>query len=210
MATHYFFLFILISSTLFGITPVANERNASIETRKPAEKLRDRYWDNGTSFFLKIYGNYGGFGNRGGEARDELDRAFQKHDYRYGEYGFLDAKSDARLLEEIPHVLFYKNIQGEGYVVGPAIFVFFATSLPSLYRIEPIGKGIILPIPVPNTSFALLVYQVEKAYEFFKDKERVNREFQRIEEQSEEANEDAFDWLKEQKDDAEDFLKKVF
>lgn len=210
MAKHFFFFFTLILTSLFGITPEVHEGNASIMTHNTKEKLHDKYWDDGTSFFLKIYGNYGGYGNRGGEPRDKLDRAFQKHDYRYGKYGFLDAKSDARLLEEILHVLFFKNIQPEGYVVGPAIFVFFASSLPSLYRVEPIGKGIILPIPVPNTSFALLAYQVEKAYEFSKDKERVNREFHQIKEQSQEASEDAVDWFKEQKDDAEDFLKKVF
>jgi hypothetical protein len=208
MTKHYFLFFILFVTSLQGTVLEVQERNIS-EATSP-ELIHDKYWDDGTSFFLKIYGNYGGFGNRGGEARDALDRVFQKHDYRYGEYGFLDAKSDARLLEEILHVLFYKNIQGEGYVVGPVVFIFFATSLPSLYRIEPIGKGIILPIPVPNTSFALFTYQVEKAYEFLKDKERVNSEYQRLKEQTEEANEDAGDWLREQKDDAEDFFKKVF
>lgn len=202
--------FVLLLSSLHGTTPKAYESNASTVTHKTAYSSHDKYWNDGTSFFLKIYGNYGGIGNRGGEPRDELDRAFQKHDYRYGEHGFLDAKSDARLLEEIPSVLFYKNIYGEGYIVGPAIFVFFAASLPSLYRTEPFGKGIILPIPVPNTSCALCTYQLEKAYEFLKDKKRVNREFKRIKEQTKDANEDANEWLKEQKEDAEDFLKKVF
>ena len=206
------FLLLILSSLQADsfLDPVTSEGYTSIETNISSDKLHDKYWDNGSSYFIKIYGNYGGLGNRGGEPRDKLDRVFQKHDYRYGEYGFLDAKSDARLLEEIPSVLFYENIQGEGYIVGPAIFVFFAAALPSLYRTEPFGKGITLPIPVPNTSFALYLYQLEKAYEFLKDKKRVNREFKRLKEQVENTNEDTNDWLKEQKDDTEDFLKKVF
>jgi hypothetical protein len=210
MAVHYFFILILFFSFLHGTTSEVYEKNASVNTSKSIQRHHDKYWDNGTSFFLKIYGNYGGIGNRGGEPKDDLDRAFQKHDYRYGEYGFLDAKSDVRLLEEIPLVLFHRNIDPEGYIVGPAVFLFFAASLPSLYRIEPIGKGIILPIPLPNTLSAFYIYQLEKTYEFLKDKKRVNREFQRIKEQAEEANEDSRDWLEEQKEDAEDFIKKVF
>jgi hypothetical protein len=182
----------------------------SLFSKHATDKHYDKYWDDGSSFFLKIYGNYGGIGNRGGEPRDDLDRVFQKHDYRYGEYGFLDAKSDARLLRELVDALFHKHIHREGYMVGPPIFLFFATSLPSLYRTEPFGKGFTLPIPVPNTSCALCAYQSEKAYEFLKDKKKVNREFQRIKEQTEEAHEDSNDWLKNQKEDAEDFFKKVF
>lgn len=210
MIMHYFLFFLLVLSSLQGNIQEVNEENTSKHPKKFIDKLHDKYWDNGSSFFLKIYGNYGGLGNKGGEPRDDLDRAFQKHDYRYGEYGFLDAKSDARLLEEIPTVLFHRSVDGEGYIVGPAVFFFFAASLPSLYRIEPVGKGIILPIPVPNTLTAVYLYQLEKAYEFLKDKKRVNREFQRLKEQVEEANEDSNDWLEEQKEDAEDFFKKVF
>lgn len=210
MIKHIFLFFVLLVSTLYSTNQECNEKNVSKYPQKPGVKVHDKYWDDGTYYFLKIYGNYGGIGNRGGEPKDDLDRAFEKHDYRYGKYGFLDAKSDARLLEEIPTVLFHRNVDGEGYIVGPAVFILFAASLPSLYRIEPIGKGIILPIPVPNTLSALYIYQLEKAYEFFKDKKRVNREFQRLKEQAEEANDDSSDWLKEQKEDAEDFFKKVF
>jgi hypothetical protein len=210
MAINYFFILTLFISVLHGTTSEDYAIHTSISAQKSKQKLHDRYWDDGSSFFLKIYGNYGGIGERGGEPRDDLDRAFQKHDYRYGKYGFLDAKSDARLLEEIPTVFFHRSIDGEGYLIGPLVFVFFAVSLPSLYRTEPIGKGIILPILVPNTSTALFIYQLEKAYEFLKDKKKVNREFKRIKEQAEETNEDYNNWLQNQKEDAEDFLKKVF
>ncbi len=210
MTTHIFLFLVLLFSSLHGTTQEFNEKNVSKDPQKPTVGVHDKYRDDGTYYFLKIYGNYGGIGNRGGEPRDDLDRAFEKHDYRYGRYGFLDAKSDARLLEEIPTVLFHRNVDGEGYIVGPAVFIFFAASLPSLYRIEPIGKGIILPIPVPNTLSALYIYQLEKAYEFLKDKKRVNRKFQRLKERVKEGNEDSSDWLEEQKDDTEDFFKKVF
>lgn len=141
---------------------------------------KDKYWDNGTSFFFKLYGNYGGYGNKGGEPWDALDRAFEKHDYRYGEYGFLDAKSDARLIEEIPFVLFNKDIHNEGYIFGPLVFMAYATVIPSLYRFKVLGKKSLL-VPLPNGGCALCINKSEQMLKFFRDQSQFKRMKKRVE-----------------------------
>ncbi|MEA2048498.1 MAG: hypothetical protein U9O64_08665 [Campylobacterota bacterium] len=207
---------ILLSSLLHGTVPLeigGSEENVTRASQQQAslqkmlqDTLHDRYRDNGTAFFLKLYGNYGGFGNRGGKPWDDLDRVFEKHDYRYGVHGFLDAKSDARLLEELPFVLFHKNIHKEGYIIGPAVFVFFATALPSVYRVKIFGKDRVIPIFMPNGSCALCTYKMEQTLKFLNNSNTMDKALDRMKKEREEMHENVHDWL----DDQNKKRKKIF
>ena len=228
---HLFVIFVLLTSSLLSSTILDNvECNDTVRThvshshKTYSDKnttrsdewfsfddlLDFKYWDDGSSLYLKLYGNYGGYGNKGGKAWDDLDRVFQKHDYRYGKHGFLDAKSDARLLQEIPFVLFHKNIHKEGYVVGPAVFFFFATSLPSIYRLKMDDDKITIPLFMPNSSCALCAYKMEENIEYALDMKKLEKEFKRVKKKLEDEHENTEEWLKEQGEDAEDLIKKAF
>lgn len=191
----------------------SRDKNLTRPSQKQAslqDTLLDRYRDNGTAIFLKLYGNYGGFGNRGGKPWDDLDRVFEKHDYGYGVYGFMDSKADARLLEEIPFVLFRKNIHKEGYIIGPAAFVFFATALPSIYRVKIFGKDSVVPIFMPNGSCALCAYKMGQTLKFLNNSNAMDKALEQIKNETEEMPKNAYDWLNDQNKKRKKFFKKLF
>lgn len=171
--------------------------------------LIDKYWDSGTPFFLKFYGNYGGLGNKGGKPWDDLDKVFQKHDYHYGKRGFLDAKSDAIMLQGIPSALFKKNIHKEGYILGPIAFMIFATSIPSIYRTHPI-KNITIPIPMPNGAFAWFWYKSEESYKLLIKPKKIEKEIKRVGKDIEKGTKNFGNWLERETINSREFIKDLF